>query len=82
MKCVLAGVCDMDFQAGRDRIDGAKLHYLGIDPSTKGQTANNQFVPRHILEHSNVKRGEIEDLVGTEMNIDFNDKGKIIGIMV
>jgi hypothetical protein len=80
MKVMFYGYQDIDF-TGRDgkRVDGVKLHYSGIDPSVFGRTCENQYVVRHVVDSFDVKVSDMNDLLGAEVNIDFNGKGKIVG---
>jgi hypothetical protein len=82
MRCILTGTQDMQFQMNGEEIDGVKLHFLSVDPNVVGKAAANQFVKRHVFDSFGVNLAEMSEILGTEINIDFNNKGKIVGFSV
>ena len=83
MKVMLSGLQDMNFPANDGKIvDGVKLHYNLVDPNVIGRGAFNQFVPRHVFDTFSLGSEHLEEILGTEVEIVFNNKGKIVGLNV
>jgi hypothetical protein len=83
MKLVLVGVQDMNFTTqDNSQIDGVKLHYLAIDGSIFGHKATSKFVQRNVLNACSVGVKELTDVIGSEIDVDFNETGKICGIQI
>jgi hypothetical protein len=83
MKVMLMGFQEVNFKTrDGDEIDGVKLHYNGIDTNVVGRTAESQFIRRHVFDTFGYKMKDMKDILGTEVNIDFNGKGKIVGFVV
>jgi len=82
MRSYLAGLQDMQFKRGEDEIDGVKLHFLSVDPNVQGKAAFNQFVRRHVFDTFGIAVADLIEMIGSEVRIDFNPKGKIVGLEV
>ena len=80
MKCMLMGLNNYDgIKTPTGNIDGVKLHWTNVDGNTFGHQANNQMVQRNVFNGFGLTVKEVMDLIGTEVNIEFNPKGKICG---
>ena len=82
MKCVLVGMNDINFKNGEDEVNGVKLHFLSPDSNTVGHMACSQFLRRDFFNSFGYKFSELKELLGTEVNIEFNTKGKICTFVV
>jgi hypothetical protein len=83
MKLMLVGVQDMNFTTqDNSQIDGVKLHYLTIDGSVSGHKATSKFIQRNVLNASKIGVDELISVIGTEIDVDFNEIGKVCGVAI
>jgi len=83
MKIMLVGVQDMNFTTqDKSVIDGVKLHYLTVDASVYGHKATSKFISRNVFNSIGVSIKELTEVLGTEINVEFNEGGRISGVEI
>lgn len=82
MKATLVGVQDVDFKIDNNEIKGIKLHLLYAENGVVGNTVMTKFLDSVAFKALNIPVDELCDNVGTVIDIDFNAKGKIVGVAV
>lgn len=80
-KVFLLGVQELDFttQDGKE-IKGIKLHVYYPDDLVYGFKADTKFISDDAVKNLRINVAEIKDLCGTEINIDTNISGRIMGL--
>jgi len=83
VKVIVTEARDMNFAARDGKpIDGVTLHFNHLDPDTFGRASGSQFIQRHIFDSLGVTFNELKEIFGAEVELDFNTKGKIVGLTV
>jgi uncharacterized protein YuzE len=84
MKAVLVGMQNYNNLKMQDGavIDGVKLFFNYKNPDVKGVAADNKFVNGEHLAAFGITVNELEMNVGSEVDIDYGPKNKIVGISI
>ena len=84
MKAKLTGIQNYNKLQMQDKsvLDGSKLFYTYVSPDVKGEAADGKFITRETLELFGLTYENLVLCVGTEINIEYGPKNKIVGISV
>lgn len=83
MKVSLVGVQDMDFKArdGND-INGVKVFIAYPDSNTYGNIAESKFIQRNVYESFKIPVEKLIEKIGEIVDVEFDPKKKIVGIII
>ncbi|MCM1165870.1 MAG: hypothetical protein NC299_09775 [Lachnospiraceae bacterium] len=80
-KVFLEGIQHMDFDAeDGKRICGYSLHMAYADDNVIGKRVDKKFISAEAFHNLGFSLDEIAALVQTEVELDTNIKGKVVGI--
>ncbi len=74
MKSVLLGFRGLNFSTQDGRVEGTQLFTAYPSPDVTGQETSKVFVRPELCPEG------LENYIGSEINIEFNNKGKVVGV--
>lgn len=82
-KVKLLGVQELDFKSNDGKeIKGIKLHVSFPDEFVYGYKVDTKFISDDACHNLHIYPAELKDLCGSEINIETNFSGKLVGISV